>query len=548
MPAFSPTIGKFGDVTARGKPWTLWYKRHRKQFYIIVSSALVVLLILTGWWLWYGRNIPAPGGVLDEGMVGHPLRLNPLYSQQNEVDAELTPLIFRGLLRYNQDSELVPDLADKVEASEDGTVYRITLGQHVWHDGTRVSAKDVAFTIGMTQNQDYQGPWSGSFTDVSIAIQDSRNLTLTLKEPYAPFEQNLTLGLLPEHILGGVSATDLANHAFNLNPVGTGKLQFESLQMDSKSKRVSMLQFHLINGYIETIKYHFYDSLQAAMTDFKLGKLHTLGSQYDSQLNYLSDFDKQEQQQTLQGQTYGLFFNTQNTNVSDAKTRQALALALPKQALLQKVFDQHALMADNLYPKDSWAYAEGIEPYAFNLDEAKKRWDEVETKPQSITLLIPDLPMHIATAQEVATAWRELGVEVAIEGKAGSEVGQTVDSGSGYDVVLLGEKSNRDPDRYNNWHSTQTPPIGLNISRLKNDRVDKALEDGRRLLNRDERKVKYVTFQDYLARDAAVIWLYQPEYVYMWNNKVYGVEVDKIWNEQDRFATLEDWYINLAKR
>ena len=346
----------------------------------------------------------------------------------------------------------------------------------------------------------------------------------------------------------GVSAADLVNHAFNLNPVGTGKLQFESLQMDSKSKQVSLLQFHLIDGYIETIKYHFYDSLQAAMTDFKLGKLHTLGSQYDSQLDYLSDFDKQEQQQTLQGQTYGLFFNTQNTNVSDAKTRQALALALPKQSLLQKVFDQHALMADNLYPKDSWAYAEGIEPYVFNLDEAKKRWDEVEAKPQSITLLIPDLPMHIATAQEVATAWRELGVEVVIEGKTGGEVGQTVDSGSGYDVVLLGEKSNRDPDRYNNWHSTQTPPIGLNISRLKNDRVDKALEDGRRLLKRDERKVKYATFQDYLARDAAVIWLYQPEYVYMWNNKVYGVEVGKIWNEQDRFTTLEDWYINLAKR
>ena len=49
MPAFSPTIGKFGDVTARGKPWTLWYKRHRKQFYIIASSILVVLLVVTDW-------------------------------------------------------------------------------------------------------------------------------------------------------------------------------------------------------------------------------------------------------------------------------------------------------------------------------------------------------------------------------------------------------------------------------------------------------------------------------------------------------------------
>ncbi len=548
MPAFSPTIGKFGDVTPRGKPWVLWYKRHRRQFYVTIFGLALISLVGAGWWLWYGRSIPAPGGTLDEGIVGYPQRLNPLYSQQNEVDAEITPLIFRGLVRYNQDNQLVPDLAEKIEPSQDGKTYHISLGKHQWHDGTAVSAQDVAFTIGLTQDQGYHGPWSGSFTDVSIKIEDPQHLTLTLKEPYAPFEQNLTIGLLPQHLLGGISAVDLAHNPFNLKPVGTGKLQFTSLQMDPESKQISQLRFHLVDGYLENITYHFYGSLQDAMTDFKLGRLHTLWSQYDRQLEYLSDFNKQEVYTTLNGQTYGLFFNTQDSNVSDGKVRQSLALALPKQQAIKKVFKNHAEVANNVYTPDHWAYSDAIETYAYNLDEAQKRWDEAESKPESITLLIPDLPIHQAMAKEIATAWKKLGLDIKIESKDSVEVGQSIDSGTGYDVVLLGEKVNRDPDRYNNWHSTQTPPTGLNISRLKNDRVDKALEDARRLTKPDERKVKYATFQDYLAREAAVIWLYRPQYVYMWSNKVHGIKISKTWSEQDRFATLEKWYINLAKR
>lgn len=550
MPAFSPTIGKFGDVTPRGKPWMLWYKRHSKKMLWIISGVSLVLLVASAWWIWYGRSIPAPGGTLDEGIVGYPQRLNPLYSQLNEVDAEITPLIFRGLLTYNQNNELVPDLADKIESSEDGKTYNISLGDHKWHDGTPVSAKDVAFTINLTQDPQYQGTLSGYFTNVKIDIKDTRNLTLTLNEVYAPFEQNLTIGLLPEHLLGGVTASELSdpNYTFNVNPIGTGKLKFKSMEMNSKTKQINQLSFNLMDGYIEKLNYHFYDSLQDAMTDFKLGKINSLWSQYDQRLDNLSDFDKQEKFVSLEGQTYGLFFNTQDSNVKDVKIRQALAFALPKEAAIKKVFNDYATIANNVYTKNNWAYSDSVETYAFNLEEANKKWSEAENKPEQITFLVPDLPMHKALAEEIASAWKGLGVEVEIMSKDGSEVGQIIDNGSGYDLVLLAEKVSRDPDRYSNWHSTQTPPSGLNISRLKNDRVDKALEDARRILSRDDRKVKYATFQDYLARDAAVIWLYHPQFVYMWNSKLHGVKIGNTWNEHDRFASLNDWYINLAKR
>jgi len=525
MPAFSPTIGKFGDVTARGKPWTLWYKRHKKHFYIGLTIACMCLIGVSGWLYWQSRYIPAPGGTLVEGIVGFPQRLNPLFSGQNEVDADLTPLIFRGVMKYDENQELVPDLAENVERSDDGKTYTLTLGDHKWHDGQPVTANDVAFTIKLAQSEDYHGTWSGSFTGVEVSINNEKSLTLELKDAYAPFDQNLTMGILPSHLLSGKSITQIASDPFNLEPIGNGKLEFESILTNPETDTIETLSFQLHDGYIKQIQFNFYPSLDDAMTDFKLGKIHALGTTYDPEIKLLDDFDKQQREGVLKGQTYGLYFNLASDSVKDIKVRKALSHSLPKEQILNKVLSNHYDQMNGVYSKDHWATSDSYDVFAYNEAEAKNIWDETEDRPSTITLLVPDKPIHKATADQIAASWQKRGIEVSVMVKSGSEIADLVESGSGFDVVLIGEKFRPDPDRYNNWHSTQSPPIGLNISRLSNDRVDKALEDARTTFDENERKVKYATFQDYLAREAAVLWLYQPHYLYMTHYKVYGIYV-----------------------
>jgi peptide/nickel transport system substrate-binding protein len=548
MPAFSPTIGKFGDVTARGNTLTLWLKHHKKSAYITLASLFVITSAAFGWWAWQSRYVPAPGGTLVEGMVGYPQRLNPLYSSQNDVDAELTPLIFRALMRYDDKQELVPDLAEKIDVSEDGTIYHVTLGKNFWHDGQPVTAKDVAYTIKSTQDQGYTGAWSGSFKDVAVEMADDQHLTLTLKEPYAAFTQNLTIGLLPQHLLAGKSASDLSSNEFNLRPVGSGKLRFESLQMNTRTDQVEQLNFHLKDGYLETVSFRFYPAIQAVLTDFKLGKVQSFGAVYNQELSSLENIDKRQFQDVLKGQSYGLFFNVASEAVKDGAVRKSLAFGLPKEDIMKDVLHGHGQLLDNVFHEGHWAYSERFEAYKYNQEEAKKLWDEAESKPETIRLLIPDLPQHKATASKIVNAWKEIGVKVSVEAKDSAAIAKNINQGSGYDVVLIGEKSRPDPDRYNNWHSTQAPPVGLNISRLQNTRVDKALEDARKALDQDERKVKYATFQDYLSRDVPVIWLYQPDYAYIWSKKIHGVKIESLWSEQDRFGNLEQWYVNMQRR
>src|SRR5690606_7578481 len=96
---------------------------------------------------------------MTEGVVGAPRYLNPLLSDDNPVDRELTSLLFDGLLQYDETGQLAPALAEEWVVSEDGLTVRFTLREDVrWHDGEPFTAEDVVFTYGLLQNDAFPAP------------------------------------------------------------------------------------------------------------------------------------------------------------------------------------------------------------------------------------------------------------------------------------------------------------------------------------------------------------------------------------------------------
>lgn len=549
MPAFSPKIGT-SNVTPHEPWWRRWYKKYKTYILSGLTVAVVVAIGWVGWWVWQGQYAPASGGSVAEGLVGQPSRLNPLFSSDNLVDSQLTPLIFRGLLTHNDKQELIGDLASSWQRSEDGKSYDIHLGDHDWQDGQPVTAQDVAFTIGLAQDDSYHGAWSKSFTDVKVNVLDAHHLKLELKDPFAPFDQTLTMGILPQHLLGGKSIDQIAADPFNLKPVGSGKLKFLTLTQDPQTKKFSQMQFKPVDGYLDSIDFDFYDSNEALVTDFKLGKIQLLGGAYDPVFDSLKNFpDKHQKSPLLKSQTYGLFFNLHNQSVADPGVRAALAYAVPKNKLISDIFHNQVVVLNGVYQPDHWAYSSRAETYSFSPDKSKEAWDDIQNKPTSIRLLVPDKPIYQQLASSVGQAWQELGIKVTVITRSNAEMSSVVNAHQDYDVVLLGEQSDVDPDRYSTWHSTQMPPAGLNIAGENNKRVDKSLEDGRKDLTIDARKHDYDNFQYYLAKDAPVIWLYQPKFIYIWSNKVKGVSLPgAIQDTQDRFNNVKDWYVKTQRQ
>lgn len=175
---------------------------------------------------------PATGGVYTEGLIGAPVRFNPLLDTYNPLDRDVDRLLFSGLVKFDDRGLPQADLANSWGISHDGNVYNFSLRQNaVWHDGAPVTSDDVIFTIermredGSPVSQDLKDFWKG----IDIQRLDDKILQFRLPEPFAPFLDYLTFGVLPEHLLGELSLAEIIDAPFNLSPVGSGPYRFEQL-------------------------------------------------------------------------------------------------------------------------------------------------------------------------------------------------------------------------------------------------------------------------------------------------------------------------------
>ncbi|MEK7167988.1 MAG: ABC transporter substrate-binding protein, partial [Patescibacteria group bacterium] len=143
-------------------------RREKIQLQAISGIILICLILLLG--QAYIKATAAPpkiGGEYTEALVGSPRLINPILAQTNDVDLDLSQLVFSGLLKYDKERRLVPDLAENYEISQDHLVYTFVLRKNIkWHDGSDFKADDVVFTVASIQDPEFNSPLSRSFRGV----------------------------------------------------------------------------------------------------------------------------------------------------------------------------------------------------------------------------------------------------------------------------------------------------------------------------------------------------------------------------------------------
>ena len=132
-------------------------------------------------------EVPDYGGAYVEGLAGFPQALNPVLAN-DEASHAVNALVFRGLIRLDEQGRPTPDLAEAWEVSPDGRVYTFRLHPEArWHDGVPVTADDVLYTVKTIQDQQYSGPLGQYWKDVGAEKADERTVKLTLeKGSFAP--------------------------------------------------------------------------------------------------------------------------------------------------------------------------------------------------------------------------------------------------------------------------------------------------------------------------------------------------------------------------
>src|SRR3990167_361998 len=283
---------------------------------------------------------PARGGSLTEGVVGSPRFINPVLAL-SDADRDLTALVYSGLLRATPEGGYVPDLANSYTVSPDGKTYTFTLRDTVtFQDGSPVTAEDIAYTVQKTQDPALKSPLRANWDGVVAEAVDKKTVRFTLKSAYAPFVENLTLGILPKERRGGVSDEEFPFSELNASPVGSGPYKVVSVSRTSSGipSLYSLASFKgsaLGEPYLSRLYIRFYQSEGALLTALQQGEVDSASGISPGNLK---DLPAEDIKTAPQNRIFGVFFNqNQSTILRDKAVRSALDSAVNRIEMVQTV-------------------------------------------------------------------------------------------------------------------------------------------------------------------------------------------------------------------
>lgn len=558
-------------------------KCERLSIRIMTGVIIIALasLVLNVYWT---RSAPSPrqGGSYTEGLVGAPRHLNPLFAPANDVDLDIDALVYSGLLKF-KNGGLTNDLAENYQISDDRKTYSFNLRQGVkWHDGESFGADDVVFTVNRIKEQKTGTPLYYNFQGAEIEKINDFGVKFVLSEPFAPFLESLTVGILPEHIWKDIQPANMMLAEYNTKPIGTGPYQFKSLVKD-KNGEIKSYNLTRNKGYyrspiyVDDISFKFYDSFDS-----------TVEALNNKNIEGMSYLPKELRDRVINNrnlkfnllhlpQYTAVFFNYDNNPVlKDAKMRQILSHGVNKEKIVNEILNAEAQAIESAILPDSLGYTGDIAAFKFDVQKARALLDQAgwkladyenegkdagnptaaENYPFQVrkyqnrylefSLATVNQPENVRIAKELQKEWQLLNAKVNLVIVNQDKIAETIKS-RGYDALLYGQIMGQDPDPYPFWHSSQRVYPGLNLTSLNNSDIDKLLEDARKISDDAKRADKYRQFEKKLADLAPAVFLFNPTYTYPQNKKIKSFGAANILAPADRFSQANEWYIKTER-
>lgn len=515
---------------------------------------------------------PAEGGVYAEGLVGSLGRLNPILDDYNPVDRDVDRLIFSGLVRFDDRGLPQADLADSWGVTKDGTVYNFSLrATAVWHDGQPVTSDDVIFTVNLLKDEN--SPISDDLREfwnqVEVEKLDERSVSFRLAESFAPFLDYLTFGILPSHLLGDLSFSDLQEASFNLKPIGSGPYRFDHLIVENGKITGVVLaafgEYYAQKPFIQQVAFRYYPDARAALAAYQKGEI--LGLNRVS-ADILPDVLRESKLNLYTGRLSQLslvLFNLGDAQLpffQDLAVRKALMMGVNRQWMIDRIMGGQAILADGPIFPGTWASYEGLPRLEYDVDAATALLRdagytipaaggvvrEKEGVPLVFELLYLDDEQHAAIAEALRDDWSKLGVMANLRAVGYDElVGEALEQRT-YQAALvdLNLSQSPDPDPYTFWHQAQITG-GQNYSKWDDRQASEYLEQARITLDLAERQRLYRNFQVRFSQELPAFMLFYPVYAYAVDSSVQGVRMGPLYAPDNRFDTVTNWFL-LAKR
>jgi peptide/nickel transport system substrate-binding protein len=528
---------------------------------------LILLIALSGVTMWqsgvasqaYTAPVASEGGVYTEGVFGAIDTMNPLFAT-TPAERSASRLLFANLLTYDENNDLVGELAQSWGADESGKVYTLRLKDGTkWQDGVPVTADDALFTFNLIKNADTRSPLYASWRNIGVEKVDNLTIKFTLPVSYAAFTSSLVMGILPHHVLKDVHPSQMRTDGYNRAPkVANGAFQFQdltSVDIDRNHYLVRMTanpSFVMGKPKLTGFQLHAYkdsEDMPQAFASQEVAGLNNIG------INQISSLGNAQNYTRIDAPLYNgvyAFLRTDAPYFTDARVRQALQSATDQDAIL-KLFGNHVEALRGPLLPGQIGYREDIDQPEQNIEKAKQLLDsagwmarpdgkrEKNGEPLKIRVVTVNSGNYPAVAEEVMHQWSQIGVEFDSLVVKAEDVQQNIIIPRAYDVLIYEIAIGRDPDVFAYWHSSQANTVGLNLSNYKSPKVDDELDSARTRLDVTLREAKYRLFVQQWVNEVPAIALYRPALTYVQNKNVVTFKPRPLVDSTDRYFNVRSW-------
>ena len=423
--------------------------------------------------------------------------------------------IFDGLLDVDEDGNLLPDLAESYEISEDGLTYTFKLKEGVkFHDGSDFSADDVYYTYDKLSGLSSGEPMSSKFSVIKEM------------EVISPTEIKMTLDAVNNSFIY-LQNQPIVKKDYEDNqtkPLGTGPYKFVSYTPGEGMVMERFDDYHRKDhvAKIKQVNVVRIADNQALVMALNNGEVDLASKLTADELEQVSEFtDSYSHPQNLV-QLLGL--NNKVKPFDDIRVRQAIAHAIDKDELIEAVAGGKA---SKIYSSFSPAlkdfYNDLEEMYPTDVEKAKELLSEAGYPDGiSFTMTVPsDYKFHMDTAELIQAQLKKAGINATIDPIEFSTWLDRVYKDRDYETTIAGFIGYTDPIRVLDRYVSTNDKDYLNY---ESEEYDKAITNAMETLDRDELIKNVKDAQEIIARDCAAVFLQDPNDNIVLNNQYTGLK------------------------
>lgn len=398
------------------------------------------------------------------------------YTAGTTFDASAHP-VYNRLVEFKKGTtEIEPGLAESWEVSDDGLEYTFHLRKGVkFHSNAAFTptrdfnADDVIFSFDRQGNAD--NPWHEYLPGLSYEYYtsmempelvksidriDDYTVKFTLAHPEAPFLANIAM---PFASIGSKEYADALDAAgtredFNNAPIGTGPFVFVAYQKDAVIRYAKNADYWGPAPMIDDLVFAITPDASVRYQKLKAGECHLMPYPAPADIDAMkADPDLTVDEMAGLNVAY-LAYNTQVAPYDDVRVRKALNMAINKEAIVDAVFQGHAVPAINPIPPTMWSYNTEIKDDPYDPEAAKALLAEagvsnLKMKIWAMPVQRPYMPNARRTAEMMQADLAAVGVDVEIVSyEWGEYLAKSMEAGRDGAVILGWTGDNGDPDNF----------------------------------------------------------------------------------------------------